>query len=212
MRFTKMHGLGNDYVYVNGFEEDIDDPQALSKRIADRHFGVGGDGLILLLPVEDGVDANCRMRMFNIDGSEGEMCGNGIRCVAKYAFDHGLTRETRVPIDTDAGLRWAECAVENGVVRPALSDVDVESRHWLKQRYEDAGLDATGRLRLVQDHRRHRGIGGIGGKEADSHGRPKTQNQCPRGQTRALSSAHPDRGRIRLCREGIRPGDRKSVV
>jgi len=104
MRFIKMHGLGNDYVYVNGFEEDIDDPQALSKRIADRHFGVGGDGLILLLPTEDGVDANCRMRMFNIDGSEGEMCGNGIRCVCKLAHDHDVVTDNPMKIQTGNGV------------------------------------------------------------------------------------------------------------
>src|SRR5205823_1738269 len=88
MKFTKMHGLGNDYVYVNGFAETVRDPSSLSKTIADRHFGIGSDGLILILPSDK---ADVRMRMFNADGSEGEMCGNGIRCVAKYAYDHGLS-------------------------------------------------------------------------------------------------------------------------
>ncbi|MEM9420841.1 MAG: diaminopimelate epimerase [Planctomycetota bacterium] len=90
MRFTKMHGLGNDYVYVDGFTHTIDDPATLAVKVADRHFGVGGDGLILAMPAEDGVEADARMRMFNADGSESEMCGNGIRCVCKLVHDHGL--------------------------------------------------------------------------------------------------------------------------
>jgi len=90
LSFTKMHGLGNDYVYVDGFAHDVPDPATLAVKIADRHFGVGGDGLILALPPEPGVDAHARMRMFNADGSESEMCGNGIRCVCKLVHDHRL--------------------------------------------------------------------------------------------------------------------------
>ncbi len=89
MRFTKMHGLGNDYVYVNCFEEKIRNPSKLAKIISDRHFGVGADGLILICPSKK---ADVRMRMFNADGSEAEMCGNGIRCVAKYAYEHKLAK------------------------------------------------------------------------------------------------------------------------
>jgi diaminopimelate epimerase len=109
MRFTKMHGLGNDYIYVNGFEPQdakiaTADPATLAKNISNRHFGVGGDGLILLLPVEDGVDADCRMRMFNIDGSEGEMCGNGVRCVCKLAHDEGVATANPMKIQTGNGV------------------------------------------------------------------------------------------------------------
>ncbi|MEX0655661.1 MAG: diaminopimelate epimerase [Phycisphaeraceae bacterium] len=104
MRFTKMHGLGNDYVYVNGFDETVPDPAALAPRIADRHFGVGGDGLILLLPPEAGVDAHVRMRMFNADGSEAEMCGNGVRCVCKLAHDRGITTANPMRIQTGNGV------------------------------------------------------------------------------------------------------------
>src|SRR4029078_8806224 len=86
MKFTKMHGIGNDYVYVNGFDQKVDDPAEVARKVADRHFGIGGDGLILILPSDK---ADVRMRMFNVDGSEGEMCGNGVRCVAKYASDAG---------------------------------------------------------------------------------------------------------------------------
>ncbi|MEM1109591.1 MAG: diaminopimelate epimerase [Planctomycetota bacterium] len=90
MRFTKMHGLGNDYVYVDGFANTIDAPENLAVRVADRHFGIGGDGLIIAAPPEAGVEADARMRMFNADGSESEMCGNGIRCVCKLVHDHKL--------------------------------------------------------------------------------------------------------------------------
>ncbi len=100
MRFTKMHGIGNDYVYVDCFREEMPpDPAELARRISDRQFGVGGDGLILICPSKI---AAARMRMFNADGSESEMCGNGIRCVAKYVYDHGLARETQLKIETGA--------------------------------------------------------------------------------------------------------------
>jgi len=101
MRFTKMHGAGNDYVYVNCFEETVRDPASLARAVSDRHRGIGSDGLVLILP-ERGADA--RMRMFNSDGSEAEMCGNAIRCVAKYLYDHGLARREELRIMTGAGL------------------------------------------------------------------------------------------------------------
>lgn len=102
MRFTKMHGIGNDYVYVDCFHELTPrDPVSLSQAISDRHFGVGSDGLILIARSEK---ADVRMRMFNADGSESEMCGNGVRCVAKYAFDHGLTRNNPMKIETGRGI------------------------------------------------------------------------------------------------------------
>jgi diaminopimelate epimerase len=101
MKFTKMHGAGNDYVYVNCLEEQIQDPVSLAQQISHRHFGIGSDGLILILPSDC---ADLRMRMFNADGSESEMCGNGIRCVAKYAYDHGLTQKTDLHIETGNGV------------------------------------------------------------------------------------------------------------
>ncbi len=101
-----MHGAGNDYVYVDGFRQEIPEPERLAPLIADRHFGVGGDGLILILPPET-AEGDVRMRMFNADGSEAEMCGNGVRCVAKYAADHGLVPPGRdeVRVETLAGLK-----------------------------------------------------------------------------------------------------------
>lgn len=101
MHFTKMHGLGNDYIYVNGFDEHVDDPPAVARAVSDRHFGIGGDGLILILP---STKADCRMRMFNADGSEAQMCGNGIRCLAKYVYEHGIARKTDLQVETLAGV------------------------------------------------------------------------------------------------------------
>jgi diaminopimelate epimerase len=101
MYFTKMHGLGNDYGYVNGFEEHLEDPAAVARVVSDRHFGIGADGLILILP---SAHADFRMRMFNADGSEAQMCGNGIRCLAKYVYDHRLTRQTTIKVETLAGI------------------------------------------------------------------------------------------------------------
>lgn len=101
MKFTKMHGAGNDYVYIDCFRESVEDPSPLAVEISDRHFGVGSDGLILILPSER---ADVRMRMFNADGSEAEMCGNGVRCVAKYAYDHGLVDKTDITVETLAGV------------------------------------------------------------------------------------------------------------
>ena len=111
MRFTKMQGAGNDYVYVNCFEEPMpEDPAALARRVSDRHFGVGGDGLILICP---STVADARMRMFNADGSESEMCGNGVRCVAKYVYDHGVCRKEALRIETGNGVLDLELEIEN---------------------------------------------------------------------------------------------------
>jgi diaminopimelate epimerase len=108
MRFTKMHGIGNDYVYVDCLRQGVADPAALSRAISDRHYGVGGDGLILILPSGR---ADVRMQMFNADGSEGRVCGNGIRCLAKYAYDHGLSRSNPMRVETAAGVLSLELQI-----------------------------------------------------------------------------------------------------
>ena len=113
MKFTKMQGIGNDYVYVNCFEESVTDPSKLAIAISDRHFGVGSDGLILIMPSQV---ADARMRIFNADGSEAQMCGNGIRCVAKYLYESGLKRSDRMTIETSAGLKAIELTVSNNNV------------------------------------------------------------------------------------------------
>ena len=110
MKFTKMQGIGNDYVYVNCFEEDIKNPSELSIAISDRHFGIGSDGLIMILPSPA---ADARMRIFNADGSEAQMCGNGIRCVAKYLYEYGIKKSDRMTIETAAGLKTIELTVVN---------------------------------------------------------------------------------------------------
>ena len=102
MKFTKMHGIGNDYVYVNCFEETVSNPEKVSIAVSDRRFGIGSDGLILICPSET---ADFKMRMFNADGSEGKMCGNGSRCVGKYVYDHGLTSETQITLETLSGIK-----------------------------------------------------------------------------------------------------------
>ena len=113
MKFTKMQGCGNDYIYVNCFAEEVADPSALARKISNRHYGVGSDGLILIEPSKK---ADAYMHMFNADGSEGSMCGNGIRCVAKYLYDHGIVPANRrsVSIDTQAGVKRITFRVESG--------------------------------------------------------------------------------------------------
>lgn len=121
MKFTKMHGIGNDYVYVNGFQERVENPSKVAELVSDRHFGIGGDGLILILPSDK---ADVRMQMFNADGSEGEMCGNGIRCVAKYAYDHGLARANPLRVETRRGILPIALTVEDGRVQQATVDME----------------------------------------------------------------------------------------
>lgn len=113
MKFTKMHGIGNDYVYVNCFEESVKNPAEVSKFVSDRHFGIGSDGLILISP---SAIADFRMNTYNADGSQAEMCGNGIRCVAKYVYDYGLTDKTEISVETLAGIKYLRLQVENGKV------------------------------------------------------------------------------------------------
>lgn len=120
MKFTKMHGLGNDYVYVNCFEEKIGNPPAVARFVSDRHFGIGSDGLIMINPSKT---ADFEMEMYNADGSRGEMCGNGIRCVAKYVYDYGLTDKTQISVETLGGIKYLDLTVEDGKV--SLVKVDM---------------------------------------------------------------------------------------
>lgn len=113
MEFTKMQGCGNDYVYVNGFENKIDNPNKLSEIVSDRHFGIGSDGLIVINPSEK---ADFKMSMYNADGSEGKMCGNGIRCVAKYVYDNKMTDKTTITVETLSGIKTLELNVKNDKV------------------------------------------------------------------------------------------------
>lgn len=121
MRFIKMHGLGNDYVYIDCFREAMpEDPAALSRRISKHHFSIGSDGLILILPSER---ADAAMRVWNADGSEAEMCGNGIRCVAKHVYDSGICRNERLNIEAKSGVKQIELTIENGAAIGARVDM-----------------------------------------------------------------------------------------
>ncbi len=120
LRFTKMQGIGNDYVYINGFQERVDSPGELVKRISDRNFGIGSDGMVLILP---SATADVRMRMFNADGSESEMCGNAVRCVGKYVYDHGIQVKDVIRVETRAGIKIVRLLFEAGKVCGATVDM-----------------------------------------------------------------------------------------
>ena len=122
MKFTKMQGLGNDYVYVNCFREKIENPSEVAIKVSNRNFGVGSDGLIMINPSKV---ADFEMEMYNADGSRGEMCGNGIRCVGKYVYDYGLTDKTSISVETLGGIKYLDFTVENGKVK--LVKVDMGS-------------------------------------------------------------------------------------
>lgn len=108
MKFTKMHGIGNDYIYFNCLEKEIENPEELSIKLSDRHFGVGGDGIVLILPSDK---ADFRMRMFNADGSEGKMCGNATRCIGKYVYDKGITDKKEITLETLSGIKTLKLSV-----------------------------------------------------------------------------------------------------
>lgn len=120
MRFTKMQGIGNDYVYVNCFEEHVENPSELAKQMSRRHYGVGSDGLILICPSDV---ADFEMKMYNADGSNGGMCGNGARCIGKYVYDRGLTDKTTVSLMTDSGLKILNLNVKDGKVQTVRVDM-----------------------------------------------------------------------------------------
>ena len=122
MKFTKMHGAGNDYVYVNCFEPvDLGDVSELAKAMSDRHFGIGGDGLVLICPSER---ADARMRMYNADGTEAEMCGNAVRCVAKFVYDHGIVPQEELTIETGRGVLDLQCSITGGKVDSVRVNLD----------------------------------------------------------------------------------------
>lgn len=120
LQFTKMHGLGNDYVYMDAINQKIENRSELAKFVSDRHFGIGSDGLILICPSEK---ADFRMQMFNQDGSEAEMCGNGIRCVGKFVYDKGLTKKETITVETLAGIKTLVMTAKNGKIETARVDM-----------------------------------------------------------------------------------------
>lgn len=148
IRFTKMHGIGNDYIYVNCMEKELENPAGVSIEMSPRHFSVGSDGLILICP---STVADARMRMFNADGSEGKMCGNGIRCVGKYLYDYGITDKTEISVETLGGIKYLSLNVKNGKVesvkvdmgtaeiRPAFIPMAAEGESFINQPVEVNG-------------------------------------------------------------------------
>jgi len=120
MKFSKMHGTGNDYIYINCFEETVESPEELAVRLSDRHFGIGADGLILIKPSDR---ADCFMDMYNADGSRGKMCGNGIRCVGKYIYEHGIAKKPTLAIDTLSGIKTLELKIEDDKVVAATVEM-----------------------------------------------------------------------------------------
>lgn len=142
MKFTKMHGIGNDYVYVNCLKENVDDPAGTARMVSDRHFGIGSDGLILIKPSEK---ADFQMDMYNADGSRGAMCGNGIRCVAKYVYDYGLTDKTSISVETGSGIKYLDLTVENGkvsLVKVDMGKPDLTASHIPIEAEEEEVIDS----------------------------------------------------------------------
>lgn len=122
MKFTKMQGTGNDYIYINCFEEEVRHPKELSIQLSNRHFGIGADGLVLIMPSET---ADLRMRMFNADGSESSMCGNASRCIGKYAYEHNLIQDTKLTLETKSGIKSLELEVFNQKVLSVTVDLGI---------------------------------------------------------------------------------------
>lgn len=120
MKFTKMHGIGNDYIYVNCFEEKVENPEQVSIYVSDRHKGIGSDGLVMIMPSDK---ADFRMRIFNADGSEAMMCGNATRCIGKYVYDKGLTTKTEITLETNSGIKYLKLFPENGKVESVEVDM-----------------------------------------------------------------------------------------
>lgn len=155
IKFTKMHGIGNDYIYIDCTKAMPDDPEGLSREMSDRHFGIGSDGIILILPSDK---ADFRMRIFNADGSEARMCGNGSRCVGKYVYDHGLTDKMQLTLETLAGIKVLDLHLdENGAVGSVTvdmgeptADVDmVPVRSGEKQMIDADVAISSGKLRIT---------------------------------------------------------------
>ena len=150
--FTKMHGTGNDYVYVDLFQQKLENQAEVAKVVSDRHFGIGADGLICIAPSET---ADCRMIMYNADGSEGAMCGNGIRCVAKYVYDHGIVRTDHMSVETKSGIKQLELTVEDGkavyvkvnmgeaVLKPSEIPVQAGGEDYIARQIEAGGKNYT---------------------------------------------------------------------
>lgn len=148
MKFIKMHGTGNDYVYVDLFEETLENPSETAVKISDRHFGIGSDGLICIAPSDV---ADCRMIMYNADGSEGAMCGNGIRCVAKYVYEQGIAKRETLNIETKSGVKKLELTVKDGSVMSIVVNMGQAILEPARIPVRGEGEDFIGRALTVGD-------------------------------------------------------------
>ena len=220
MRFTKMQGIGNDYVYVNCFEESVPDPAAAARQLSDRHFGVGSDGLILIRPSER---ADFWMDMYNADGSRAQMCGNGVRCVAKYVHDRGLTGRTRFTIESGGAIKTVELTLDAAgqtelvtvdmgapILRPAEIPVRAEGRALCRR------PGGGRRAQLAHDRREHgqsprgdlRGRRGRAGPAGHRAASSSTTRSSPSGRTPSSCRVLPDRQTLQDARLGAgRRGD-----
>ena len=155
MKFTKMHGCGNDYIYVNCFEETVENPKEVAVKVSDRHFGISSDGLILICPSDV---ADVKMRMFNADGSEGKMCGNGIRCVAKYSYDFGLVDKETITVETLSGIKTLDLQTEQGKVKTVTVDMGspILNPEQIPVRFDGMRLLPPGKKYLPDQLWRHR--------------------------------------------------------
>ncbi len=163
MRFTKMEGIGNDYVYINGFEENVQDPASLSIAMSKPHFGCGADGLILILPSEV---ADFRMRMFNNDGSESEMCGNGMRCVGRYCYDRGLTNQTTFTVESGGKVKGISLTLEEGEVTAVTVDMGCPELSGLKIPSSVDQTPVMGHLLMVDNRAYHATLVNMGNPHA----------------------------------------------
>ena len=143
LRFTKMQGAGNDYIYFNCFDQQVGSPESLAVLLSDRHFGIGGDGVVLICPSQK---ADAQMRMFNLDGSEGKMCGNAIRCVGKYLYEEGIVKKQDMTIETLSGIRTLHLYVQSGTVTSVTVDMGKAILNPAQIPVNLPGVDAVGRI------------------------------------------------------------------
>ncbi len=190
LKFTKMQGAGNDYIYINGFETELIDPEHAARVLSDRRFGIGGDGLVLMLPSKT---ADVRMRMFNADGSEGRMCGNAIRCVGKLAYERGYVKSDVISVETLAGIKKLRLSVSGGVVKSATVDMGRAS-------FEPGDIPFTGDDPL---HARFTALGTEYETVCLSVGNPHCVMLCGDVETAPVLTAGPVIEKLELFPEGV---------
>ena len=210
MQFTKMHGLGNDYIYINLFKEVVNDPAGLSRKMSDRHFGVGSDGIVLIGPAREESGADFRMQMFNADGSEAEMCGNAIRCVGKYVYDHEMTDKRTISIETLGGVKTLDLTVERDkvstvrvdmgepVLKPALIPMSVEGDSFIDREIRVNGRTYKGTAVSMGNPHIVIPVSGIGDLDLSLVGPQFEHHPLFPRRTNTEFIENPDKGNIRM--------------